>query len=156
MSRDGDGRAAQDGRPEAETIPGLLLYRFDAPLFFANAELFRREVLELVARGTGDEPVQWVVIAAGSVTEIDATADQALRELHEELTGDGRVLAFAELRGVVRDTLHRSGTVELIGRDRFYPTVGRAVRAFVEETDSDWVDDEDGPTTDSPDADRES
>lgn len=130
--------------PEGKQVPGLVLFRFDAPLFFANADLFRREVLAAVtASGSRTGRTRWVVVAAGSITDIDATADQMLAALDEELSDRGVELAFAELRGVVRDRLHRSGTVEVIGRRRFYPTVGRAVSAYVGETDADWVDWED-------------
>lgn len=132
--------------PDGQSVPGLVLYRFDAPLFFANAALFREQVLDLATRAD-DEPVNWVVVAAGSITEIDATADQMLLELHEELSVLGITLAFAELRGVVRDSLERSGTHDVIGPDRFFPTVGRAVRVYVRETGADWVDWEDEPPT---------
>lgn len=129
--------------PDGRQIPGLALYRFDAPMFFANAALFREQVIELTTR-RGD-PVRWVVVAAGSITEVDATADQMLLELHDELEELGVTLAFAELRGVVRDRLERSGTHAVIGPERFFPTVGRAVSAYVDETGTDWVDWEDEP-----------
>ena len=91
-----------DRHPDGKRIPGLVLYRFDAPLFFANAELFRKEVLALVR---APDPARWVVVTAEPITDIDATADEMLVELHGELAGDGVVLAFAELKGVVRDGL---------------------------------------------------
>lgn len=139
-----------DRHPEGEQVPGLVLFRFDAPLFFANADLFRRRVLSSVtASGSQVGRTRWVVIAAGSITDIDATADQMLVGLHAELEESGIVLAFAELRGVVRDRLHGSGTVELIGRRRFYPTVGRAVRSYLRETGTEWIDWEDEPDGDA-------
>jgi high affinity sulfate transporter 1 len=133
--------------PEGREVPGLVLYRFGAPLFFANAELFRREVLELARAGRGS--VRWVVVAAGSITDIDATADQMLVELHRELSDADVVLAFAELKGVVRDRIEETDTVELIGRDRFFPTVGRAVRAYTRATDTRWTDWQDADEDDS-------
>jgi MFS superfamily sulfate permease-like transporter len=128
--------------PEGRRIPGLVLYRFDAPLFFANAELFREEVLAEVAASR--EPVRWLVVTAEPVTDIDATAEAMLVELHRELTDLGVILAFAELKGVVRDRLLRSGAVATIGDEWFFRTIGEAVHAYVDATGSDWVDWEDG------------
>jgi len=130
-----------DRHPEGRRVPGLLLYRFGAPLFFANAEVFRRDLLDRVAAaGPG---LRRVVLAAEPVTDIDATADQVLLEVRAELAERGIELAFAELKGVVRDRLERSGTVDVIGADRFFPTVGRAVRDHVKTHGVDWVDWED-------------
>lgn len=141
--------------PEGRGVPGLVLFRFDAPLFFANAEFFRREVMASVdTAGRGGGPTRWVVVAAGSITDIDATADQMLVELSSELDDAGVELAFAELRGVVRDRLHASGTVDLIGRERFYPTVGRAVGAYVTESGTEWIDWEDVQADDPDDPDH--
>ena len=125
--------------PEGRQIPGLRLYRFDAPLFFANSELFRDEVLALVSAGS----TRWVVVTAEPITDIDATADDMLVELHGQLTERAVVLGFAELKGVVRDRLERSGTSKVIGADHFFPTIGRAVHAYVDITGIDWVDWED-------------
>ena len=138
-----------DRHPDGNEIPGLLLYRFDAPLFFANADVFHEEVLERVRRN--GQTIRWVVISAGPITDIDSTADDVLIDLHERLTEMGVTLAFAELRGVVRDSLERSGTAALIGEDRFFPTTGRSVSAYVEETGVGWVDwqDEEEPPTQS-------
>jgi high affinity sulfate transporter 1 len=131
--------------PEGKRIPALVLYRFDAPLFFANAELFRDEVLAAVG---APHPARWVVVTAEPITDVDATAAEMLVELHRELADDGVVLAFAELKGVVRDRLARSGTTEVIGIDHFYPTIGQAVHAYVDATGISWVDWEDeGDTT---------
>jgi len=113
---------------DGEVIPGLMLYRFDAPLFFANAELFRSDLLERVERQGA--PVRWVVVTAEPITNIDATADEMLCELHADLEDRGILLAFAELKGVVRDVLERTGTTELVGRENFFPTIGRAVSEY--------------------------
>ena len=123
--------------PEGRQVPGLLLYRFDAPLFFANAEVFRDDLHERIREaGPG---LKRVVITAEPITDIDATADHTLLALHDELEVQGIELCFAELKGVVRDQLTRSGTVESIGREHFHPTVGQAVRAYVRAHDVDWV-----------------
>jgi high affinity sulfate transporter 1 len=129
--------------PEGRRIPGLALLRFDAPLFFANAELFRREVLN--AATTGDPPTKWVVVTAEPITDVDATAAEMLVELVDELQERGCVLAFAELKGRVRELLHRYGVVERVGRERFYPTIGQAVKAYVAAEQVPWVDWEDQP-----------
>lgn len=123
--------------PEGRQVPGLLLYRFDAPLFFANAEVFRKDLTDRVS--TAGPGLKRVVITAEPITDIDATADHTLLAIREELEEQGIELCFAELKGVVRDQLTRSGTVEAVGRNNFYPTIGQAVRAHVRAHDVDWI-----------------
>lgn len=127
-----------DRHPNARLIPGLLLYRFDAPLFFANAGYFRRRVRRLVAEAT--HPVRWVVVAAEPITDIDTTAADTLRQVLEELRQQQVTLAFAELKGPVKDRLERYGLYDAVGPDRFFPTVGTAVDGYVEATGTAWVD----------------
>jgi high affinity sulfate transporter 1 len=127
--------------PDARQIPGLLLYRFDAPLFFANANVFRQHLLERVA--ATESPVRWVVVAAEPMTDVDPTAAEVLEDLASDLGEAGIELAFAEMKDPVRDRLEQYGLVERIGRDRFFPTVGSAVHAYVDHTGVDWVDWED-------------
>ena len=127
-----------DRHPGARQVPGLLLYRFDAPLFFANAGYFRRRVLRLVAEAT--HPVRWVVVAAEPITDVDTTAADTLRQVLEELQAQQVTLAFAELKGPVKDRLQRYGLYDAIGPDRFFPTIGTAVDAYVEATGTTWVD----------------
>ena len=129
--------------PDARLVPGLLLFRFDAPLFFANADVFRERVLDLVA--AADAPVRRVLVAAEPITDVDTTAAEMLEELHGELAGMGIELAFAEMKGPVKDRLDRYGLMDRIGRDRFHPTIGVGVHTFVEETGVPWVDWEDEP-----------
>ncbi|MEZ5342647.1 MAG: STAS domain-containing protein [Acidimicrobiales bacterium] len=131
-----------DRHPEGDQIDGLLLFRFDAPLFFANADGFRTALLD---RTANEGPIRWVVVTAEPITDIDATAELTIRQLHAELAERGTRLAFAELKGVVRDQISRSGTVGLIGADYFFPTVGVAVAAYVAESGIDWVDWKDQP-----------
>ena len=116
--------------PEARLIPGLVLYRFDAPIFFANAELFREHV-DTLAR-SGD--VRWIVVAAEPTTDIDVTAGEMLRALIDELDAPGIRLAFAELKDPVRDRLRHYGIEAAIGAARFFPTLGVAVAAYLGET----------------------
>jgi MFS superfamily sulfate permease-like transporter len=93
--------------PDARQIPGLILFRWDAPLFFANAELFKDRVLEAVARSA--TPVNWLVVAAEPVTSVDVTAVDALAELDKTLHENGIELCFAELKDPVKDKLKRFG-----------------------------------------------
>jgi high affinity sulfate transporter 1 len=127
--------------PEARRIPGLVLYRFDAPLFFANADYFRQRVRALAR----SRDATWIVVAAEPITDIDATAGETLSRLREELDALGVELAFAELKGPVRDRLRRYGIHDAIGRERFFPTLGVAVARYIHETGVDWLDWEDRP-----------
>lgn len=128
--------------PEGRRVPGLVLYRFDAPLFFANADFFKEEVIRLVARA--DPPARWVVVTAEPITDVDATAAEMLDELVSDLRQRGVVLRFAELKGVVRERLQAYGFVDKIGLDAFYPTIGEAVRSYVTTQGVPWVDWEEG------------
>jgi high affinity sulfate transporter 1 len=132
-----------DRHPSARLIPGLLLYRFDAPLFFANAGYFRRRVRRLVVEAA--QPVHWVVVAAEPITDVDTTAADTLHQLLQELRQEGVTLAFAELKGPVKDRLLRYGLFDAVGPDRFFPTVGTAVDGYVEATGTAWVDWEERP-----------
>ena len=127
-----------DRHPEGRSIPGLLLYRFDAPLFFANASFFRREVREHLAAAA--EPITWVVVAAGPITDVDTTAADMLAELLDELDAAGITLAFAEMKGPGKDRLRAFGLYERIGDDRFFPTIGTAVNGYIEASGTEWVD----------------
>jgi high affinity sulfate transporter 1 len=124
--------------PAAKQIPGLLLYRWDAPLFFANADTFRERILDAVEGASS--PVQWVVVAAEPITDVDTTAAEMLEELDKELGSYGAELAFAELKDPVRDRLERYGLRARIGHGFFFPTVGVAVKAFLARHDIDGAD----------------
>jgi high affinity sulfate transporter 1 len=129
--------------PNARQVPGLLLYRFDAPLFFANADYFRGRISDLVATTT--PPTRWVVVAAEPITDIDSTAADALLELLRELRQQQVVLAFAEMKGPVKDRLRRYGLYTQVGTERFFPTVGTAVDGYLRATGMKWVDWEERP-----------
>jgi high affinity sulfate transporter 1 len=126
-----------DRFPRARQIPGLLIYRFDAPLFFANAASFRRRLRELIG-GMGG--IRWIVVAAEPMTDIDVTAGGVLRELLGELDALGITLAFAELKDPVKDRLRAYGLYERIGDDRFFPTMGTAIDAYLRSSGVEWVD----------------
>lgn len=128
--------------PDAKQVPGLLLFRWDAPLFFANADTFRARVMDAVDAAA--LPVKWVVVAAEPITDVDTTAAEALEELDVELGARGIELVFAELKGPVKDRLKRYRIGERIGREfSFFPTVGVAVKAYTSRHDVEWVDWED-------------
>jgi high affinity sulfate transporter 1 len=127
--------------PDARQIPGLVLFRWDAPLFFANAELFKERVLDAVAKSP--TPVRWVVVAAEPVTSVDVTAADTLEELDMTLHEAGIELCFAELKDPVKDKLKRFGLFAQIGEGFFFPTIGAAVGSYLESHSVDWVDWED-------------
>ena len=133
--------------PDGRRVPGLFLYRFDAPLFFANAEEFRTDLLEQLSKASS--PVRRVVVSAEPITDIDATGAEVLDELINDLEGRGIELAFAELKGTVRDLLVPYGIVDRLGPDRFYRTVGQAVKDYVADTGVPWTDWEDEQPTPS-------
>ena len=121
--------------PDAAQLPGLVIYRFDAPLFFANAKTFRDEVKRIAA---AEPPPRWIVIAAEPVTDVDTTASDVLEDLDEELNARGISLVFAELKDPVRGKIERYGLTRTIDPAHFFPTVGAAVEAFRQETGTDW------------------
>jgi high affinity sulfate transporter 1 len=127
--------------PDARQVPGLLVYRFDAPLFFANADIFRGHLLEALQRTT--PPVRRVVVAAEPVTDVDSTGADLLAELLDQLDGMGVQLGFAELKGPVKDQLVSYGLHKRIGEARFYSTIGQAVHAHVTDFGVPWLDWED-------------
>ena len=127
--------------PHARLIPGLVLLRWDAPLFFANAELFQRRVLDAVA--SSPTPVCSVVVAAEPVTSVDVTAADVICELDDALRVAGIDLCFAEMKDPVKDKLKRFEIFTRFGEKRFFATVGEAVNAYLEAHDVEWVDWED-------------
>ncbi len=111
--------------PNARCIPGLVLFRWDAPLFFANAELFQNRVLDAIA--ASPTPVRRVIITAEPVTSVDVTAADTLAELDDTLRAAGITLCFAELKDPVKDQLKRFGLLARFGAERFYATIDEAV-----------------------------
>jgi MFS superfamily sulfate permease-like transporter len=127
--------------PDARRIPGLVMFRWDAPLFFANAELFKERALDAVAKSP--TPVRWLVVAAEPVTGIDVTAGDTVAELENALHAMGIELCFAELKDPVKDKLKIFGLFTQLGERYFFPTIGAAVSRYLELHDVDWVDWED-------------
>ena len=133
--------------PAARRVPGLVLFRWDAPLFFANAEFFRERVLDAIA--TSPTPVRWLVVAAEPVTSVDVTACDVVAELDQTLTAQGIELCFAELKDPVKDKLKRFGLFAQLGEHYFFPTIGVAVSRYLEINNVAWDDWEDQAEQDS-------
>ena len=127
--------------PDARLIPGLVLFRWDAPLFFANAELFHDRVLDAVA--SSPTPVRWLVVAAEPITSVDVTSADMLAELIETLQAADIQLCLAEMKDPVKDKLKRFGLFEQLGEAAFFPTLGASVSGYLETHPVDWVDWED-------------
>jgi high affinity sulfate transporter 1 len=127
--------------PEARQVPGLVLFRWDAPLFFANAEFFHERVMDAVARSA--TPVRWFVVAAEPVTSIDVTAADAIAELDDSLYAAGIELCFAEMKDPVKDKLKRFGLLSRFGDQHLFATVGEAVSAYLDRHEVEWEDWED-------------
>ncbi|GAA2010277.1 SulP family inorganic anion transporter [Microbacterium ulmi] len=129
--------------PEGERVPGAVIVRFDAPLFFANGGLFDDYVRSVVAAAPRD--VHTVILAAEPITDIDTTAVDELVELDDTLAARGIRLVIAEMKGPVKDQLRRYGLGERFGPDRFAPTVGAAVDAITGEFRTDIEPDSPNP-----------
>ncbi|MCB5290704.1 SulP family inorganic anion transporter [Arthrobacter sp. SO3] len=121
--------------PDAKHLPGLVIYRFDAPLFFANVRPFRENVRRLAR--TEPKP-RWIVLAAEPITDVDTTASDVLLELDVELNAQGTSLVFAELKHGVRTKIERYELTRQIDPRHFYRTIDAAVAAYMAETGADW------------------
>ncbi len=122
--------------PDAWRLPGLVIYRFDAPLIFANAITFRDEVRRLAR---ADPAPIWIVIAAEPVTDVDTTASDMLEDLDEALNAQGISLVFAELKDPVRRKIERYGLTRTIDPHHFFPTIESAIAAFRDQTGARWT-----------------
>jgi MFS superfamily sulfate permease-like transporter len=117
-----------DDYPGATRIPGLVVYRYDAPLCFANAENFRRRALAAVDESP--TPVEWFLLNAEANVEVDVTAVDALENLRTELARRGIVFAMARVKQDLRDILAKAGFLRRVGEDRIFPTLPTAVAGF--------------------------
>jgi MFS superfamily sulfate permease-like transporter len=122
--------------PQAQRLPGLAIYRFDGPLFFANAKTFRDQIRRMAR---ADPPPKWILIAAEPMTDVDTTASDVLEELDEALNADRISLVFAEVKDPVRHKIGRYGLTRTIDPRHFYPTIESAVAAFRQETGAEWA-----------------
>jgi len=125
--------------PEAEELSGALIFRFDAPLFFANARTFRDQIRHFAA---AEPHPKWIVIVAEPITDIDTTAADMLIDLDEELNAAGTSLVFAELKDPVRAKLERYDLIGPLNPDHFFATLDGAIAAFRRQTGAHWT----GPT----------
>ena len=122
--------------PDAEQLPGCVLFRFDAPLFFANSRTFRDQVRRLAKA----EPTPaWIVVAAEPITDVDTTAADMLEDLDEALNAQGISLVFAELKDPVRRKIEQYELTRTIDPAHFFPTIGAAAAAFREQFGADWT-----------------
>ena len=122
--------------PEAEVLTGLVVFRFDAPLFFANTRTFREQVLKLAAT---EPPPVWIVIAAEPITDVDTTAADMLEDVDEALNARGVSLVFAEMKDPVREKIERYGLTRTIDPNHFYPTLESAIAAYQEQSGTTWT-----------------
>ncbi len=123
--------------PQAKILPGLVIYRFSAPLIFANAKTFRDEVRRMAK---AEPSPRWIVIAAEPITDVDTTASDVLEDLDEALNQQGIALVFAELKDPVRRKIERYGLTRTIEPRHFFPTIEAAVAAYQAETGAKWSD----------------
>jgi high affinity sulfate transporter 1 len=117
-----------DDYPEAQRIPGLVVYRYDAPLCFANADDFRRRAMAAVHNAP--TPVSWLLLNTEAIVELDITAADALGVLQQELGRGGTELALARVKQDLLTDLRRSGLLDRIGPERIFPTLPTAVEAY--------------------------
>jgi MFS superfamily sulfate permease-like transporter len=121
------GMHDEDDYPDAQTVPGLVVYRYDAPLFFANAEDFRRRAL---AAAGSHAPVRWFVLNVEANVEVDFTALEAVDAVRAELARAGTVFALARVKQDLLARLESFGLADKIGTDRLFPTLPTAVAAY--------------------------
>jgi high affinity sulfate transporter 1 len=121
-----DGWHSTEVNPDGREVPGIVIYRWEAPLFFANAGALRRQIRHLVR----ERQPRWIVLQCEAITDIDLTAAAMLRQLDDELNAAGVRVAFVELRSRLQDLVERYGLYETLDRDHFYPTIESALDAI--------------------------
>jgi MFS superfamily sulfate permease-like transporter len=105
--------------PDARELPGIVVFRWEAPLFFANSSSFRNQIRRIVK--TRD--VRWVVVQSEAITDLDVSAAEMLEQFDQELNAQGVHMAFVEMRVRLQHLVQRYGLFETLDRDRFYPTL---------------------------------
>ena len=121
--------------PHARLLPGCVIYRFDAPLFFANSRTFREQIRGIA---TAEPRPRWIIVASEPITDVDTTAAEMLEELDLELNARGTSLVFAEMKDPVRSKVERYELTDTIDPQHFFPTITQAVKAYQRETGADW------------------
>jgi MFS superfamily sulfate permease-like transporter len=124
-----------EGDSSAELLPHCVIFRFDAPLFFANSRTFREQIRMLAG---SEPPPSWIIVASEPITDVDTTAADMLQELNHELVDRGICLVFAEMKDPVRTKVERYELTPTIDPNRFFPTLTRAIEAFRTETGEEW------------------
>lgn len=127
-SPDIDGYHDITRHQDMQTLPGLVVYRFDAALYFPNSPYFADRVRQVLA--DAEQPISWFMLNAEAITYIDTTAVETLRALHTEMAGLGVVLTVARAKAPLREVLAKTGMTDVIGREHFFPTVRSGVEAF--------------------------
>jgi high affinity sulfate transporter 1 len=130
-----DGLHDTESYPEAEVLPGLVVYRFDAPLIFANARMFGEKVREIAEDHPG---LRWIIVAAEPITDVDTTASDMLEELDAWLNEHGVSLVFAEMKDPVRAKVERYELTRTIDPAHFLPTLDEAVEEYIRQTGATW------------------
>jgi MFS superfamily sulfate permease-like transporter len=115
--------------PKAETLPGLLIYRFDAPIIFPNASYFADNVRRLIDEA--ETPIHEVLVAAQQINHLDSTGADQLEKFQSELAAKGILLSFAEAKSALRQMMLSTGLEEKIGADKFYESIDDGVQAFI-------------------------
>jgi len=115
--------------PDAAQLPGIVVFRWEAPLFFANSAAFRTQVRRVVRKSSPT----WVVVQCEAVTDVDVSAAQMLEQLDRELNAQGVHMAFVEMRQRLKELVFRYGLFETLDRDRFYPTLDACLAALAAE-----------------------
>jgi MFS superfamily sulfate permease-like transporter len=147
---DSEGWHSVDDLDDAFEAPGIVVYRWEAPLFFANAGAFRQQVRKIVR----ERQPRWIVLQCEAVTDIDVTAAEVLEQLDLELNRDGVHLAFVEMRNRLQDLVGRNGLYDTLDRDHFYPTLDTALAAIHAEdaATEDGSEDQPEPGVTNPDS----
>jgi high affinity sulfate transporter 1 len=127
---DSEGWHSVDDLDGAEEVPGIVVFRWEAPLFFANSGIFRQQLRRLVR----DRQPRWVVLQCEAITDIDVTAAAMIEQLDRELNETGIHLAFVEMRARLQDLVGRHGLYETLDRGHFYPTIDAALAAIAAES----------------------
>ena len=121
--------------PEANLMPGCVIFRFDAPLFFANSRTFREQIRAIAA---AEPRPRWIVVASEPITDVDTTAADMLEELDEELNARGISLVFAEMKDPVRHKVERYELTDTIDPRHFFPTITQAMKEYQRQTGAEW------------------
>ena len=122
--------------PQAAVLPGLVVFRFDAPLFFANARTFREQIRQLAAE---EPPPTWILVAAEPITDVDTTAADMLEELDEAAQREGDLPRVRGDEGPRRRKIERYELTRTIDPGHFFPTIDAAITAFRQQTGANWT-----------------